>query len=169
MQVLGMSRKMTLWNLAIAKGAALDSHADEHDARRHPNHRVRLGDGFSFEGALTDLDETIRLARQTVDMTQENHPNLAWQLHNLRIRLSARYSRTGEITDLEEALQFAKQVVDMTPKDHPSRARLLNVLANRLGDRYLRTGAMADLEESIQVGRQVIMRLQNSIRSEQCT
>jgi hypothetical protein len=131
MQVLGMSQKMTLWNLAIAKDAALDSHTDEHDAHRHPNHRVRLGDRFSFQGALTNLDETIRLARQTVNITPENHPNRAWRLHNLRIRLSARYSSTGAITDLEEAIQLAKQVVNMTPKDHPSWVGLLNGLTWR--------------------------------------
>jgi tetratricopeptide (TPR) repeat protein len=102
------------------------------------------------------IDKTIRVARQAVDMTPENHPNRAWRLHNLRIRLSARYSRTGAITDLEEAIQLARQVVDMTPKDHPNRAEKLNGLANQLSDRYLRTGAMADLEESIQVGRQVV-------------
>jgi tetratricopeptide (TPR) repeat protein len=105
---------------------------------------------------MADLDEAVRLARQAVDMTPENHQNRAWQLHNLRIRLSARYSRTGAITDLEEAIQLARQIVDMTPKHYPNRAEKLNGLANRLGDRYLRTGAMADLEESIQVARQAV-------------
>ncbi|KAH6696609.1 CHAT domain-containing protein [Leptodontidium sp. MPI-SDFR-AT-0119] len=151
-----MSQKMVFSNLAVVKDAASDSHADEQDARRHPSLRVQLRDGFSFEGSLTDLDETIRLARKAADTTPENHPDRAWRLYDLRIRLNARYSRTGAIADLEEGIQLARQILNLTSKDHPNRAGLLNGLANRLSDRYLRTGAIADLEESIQVGKQAI-------------
>jgi tetratricopeptide (TPR) repeat protein len=154
--VPGMSQKMIPSNLTIAKDAGLDSRADEHDTHDSNNLQVLLRDGFSFEGSLTDLDKTIRLARQAADMTPEDHPDRAWRLYDLRIRLNARYSRTGALADLEEGIQLVRQIVEITSKDHPYRVGLLNGLANRLSDRYQRTGAIADLEESIQIGKQVV-------------
>jgi len=42
MNVLGISQKLVLSKLPIAKGAAFDSHADEHNAQCHPETRVAL-------------------------------------------------------------------------------------------------------------------------------
>ncbi|KAH6871883.1 CHAT domain-containing protein [Thelonectria olida] len=66
---------------------------------------VRLGDRYSRTGAMADLEEAIRVAREAVKATPEDHPDRAGRLNNLGGRLSDRYSRTRAIADLEGAKQ----------------------------------------------------------------
>lgn len=48
---------------------------------------------------------TTLLARQTVDATPDNHPDLVARLNNLSFALGDRYSSTGTTVDQEEAIQ----------------------------------------------------------------
>ena len=89
---------------------------------------------------MDDLEEAIRLARQAVDTTPGDHPNLAAYLSNLGTKLSHQYKRTGKIDNLEEAIQVAQQAVKVTPQDHPDLAGFLNNLGNKLESRYERAG-----------------------------
>jgi tetratricopeptide (TPR) repeat protein len=117
---------------------------------------TQLGNRYSRTGAITDLEEAIRVIQEAVKATPEDHPDWAGYLHNLGIQLRNRYLRTGAITDLEEAIRVAQEAVKATPEDHPDRAGYLNNLGTQLGDRYSRTGAITDLEEAIQVTQEAI-------------
>ena len=105
---------------------------------------------------MEDLEEAILVARQAVDVTPKDHPDLAGWLNNLGTKLESRYERTGEMEDLKEALRVARQAVDVTPEDHPDLAGRLNNLGTKLERRYERTGKIEDLEEAIQVARQAV-------------
>ncbi|PQE18220.1 TPR domain-containing protein [Rutstroemia sp. NJR-2017a WRK4] len=105
---------------------------------------------------MDDLDEAIRIGREAVDATPEDHLARTARLNNLGRHLSDRYSRTGVMNDLEEAIRIGREAVDTIPEDHIARAGLLNNLGNRLGDKYSRTGAMSDLEEAIRIGREAV-------------
>ncbi|KAL8634707.1 MAG: hypothetical protein Q9228_007713, partial [Teloschistes exilis] len=58
---------------------------------------------------MEDLGEAIRVARQAVKATPEDHPDLAGRLNNLGVQLTRRYERTGQMEDLEEAIRVARQ------------------------------------------------------------
>ena len=58
---------------------------------------------------MEDLEEAIRVARQAVDVTPKNHPNLAAMLNNLGTKLGRRYKRMGKIKDLKKAIQVTQQ------------------------------------------------------------
>lgn len=105
-------------------------------------------------GKIEDLEEAIRVARQAVEITPEDHPDLAGRLNNLGTKLSRRYDRTRKMDDLEEAIQVARQAVKVTPEEHPDLAAWLNNLGTKLESRYKCTRKMEDLEEAIRAGRQ---------------
>jgi tetratricopeptide (TPR) repeat protein len=102
------------------------------------------------------LEEAIRVTRQAVKVTPDDHPDLAAWLNNLGTMLKGRYQRTGAMDDLEEAIRVTRQAVKVTPDDHPDLAAWLSNLGSKLQRRYQRTGAMDDLEEAIRVTRQAV-------------
>jgi tetratricopeptide (TPR) repeat protein len=114
------------------------------------NLRIKLSSSYSRTGSVPDLEESIQLARQIVNMTPERYPDRAEKLNGLANRLGDRYLRLGLIADLDESIQLARQAVDAAPEGYPNRGMYLNDLAVSLNDRYMRTGAMAALEEAIQ-------------------
>ncbi|RYP58987.1 hypothetical protein DL771_011041 [Monosporascus sp. 5C6A] len=145
---------------------AVDATPQDHPDRaaRLNNLGNRLGDRYSRTGAMSDLEEAIgmdleeaiRVAREAVDATPQDHPDRAGWLNNLGNRLGDRYSRTGAMSDLEEAIGLVREALDATPQDHPDRAGGLNNLGVLLSDRYSRTGAMSDLEEAIGMVREAV-------------
>ncbi|KAF7174324.1 hypothetical protein CNMCM6106_008548 [Aspergillus hiratsukae] len=130
--------------------------SDDHPERHR---RVKILDAMAArqEGeAMADLEESIRVAREAVNATPEDHPHRPALLHNLGIGLGDRYSRTRAMADLEESIRVAKEALSATPEGHPGRGQYLSNLGIHLGHRYSRTGAMADLEESIRVAREAV-------------
>ncbi|KAJ4240578.1 hypothetical protein NW760_000861 [Fusarium oxysporum] len=105
---------------------------------------------------MKDLEEAIQAARQAVELTPDDHPDLAARFNGLGNQLSCRYERTGEMKDLEEAIQAARQAIELTPDNHPNLAGRLDGLRTKLSRRYERTGEMKDLEEAIQAARQAV-------------
>ncbi|KAF7502886.1 hypothetical protein GJ744_004955 [Endocarpon pusillum] len=117
---------------------------------------TKLSCRYERTGKIENLEEAIRVARQVIEVTPDDHPNLAAGLNNLGNKLESRYKRTGRIEDLEEAIRVARQAVKITPDDHPDLAGRLNNLGSKLGCRYERIGKIEDLEEAIRVTRQAI-------------
>ncbi|KAJ5117770.1 hypothetical protein N7448_011402 [Penicillium atrosanguineum] len=105
---------------------------------------------------MTDLEEAIRVSRQAVQATPNDHPQLIGWLNNLANELESRYDRTGQIDDLEEAIRVSRQAIQATPSNHPEITWLLNSLGNKLGRRYERRGLIEDLDEAIRVYRQAV-------------
>ncbi|KAF2465628.1 uncharacterized protein BDR25DRAFT_239619, partial [Lindgomyces ingoldianus] len=114
----------------------------------------KLGRRYERTGKMEDLEKAIRVARQAVEVTPDDHPDLAGRLNNLGNKLKSRYKRTGKMEDLEEAIRVARQAVEVTPDDHPHLAACLNNLGNKLESRYERTGKMENLEEATRVTQQ---------------
>ena len=65
-------------------------------------------DRYERTGAMGDLEEAIRLARQAVQVTPDDHPDPAAYLTNLGNKLKSRYGRTEAADDLEEAIQVSE-------------------------------------------------------------
>ncbi|EFQ34253.1 TPR domain-containing protein [Colletotrichum graminicola M1.001] len=126
------------------------------------NLSIRLSDRFKRTGAMMDLEESIEIARQTVEAIPGNHLDRVGALSNLSNRLGERYSRTRELSDLEESVSLARQAVEASPPEHPIRAAMLNNLAYRLHDLSVHTHAMEDAEEAVQIAEQAVEANPNS-------
>ena len=59
---------------------------------------------YKRTGKIEDLEEAIRLSRQTVVITPIDYPDLAVYLNGLGTQLERRYERTGKIEDVKEAI-----------------------------------------------------------------
>ena len=77
---------------------------------------------------MEDLEEAIRKVQQAVEITPQDHPDLAMYLNNLGYVLEKRFDRIGRMEDLEESIHKAQQAVENTPKDHPNLADWSNNL-----------------------------------------
>lgn len=102
------------------------------------------------------LDESIKAARQAVDATPENHPDVATRLNVLAMRLGERFDSFGAIGDLDYGIMAARQAVYATPKDSIYRAERLNNLGVDLGNRFRMTRSITDLEEAIEITREAV-------------
>ncbi|OQD86481.1 hypothetical protein PENSOL_c086G02756, partial [Penicillium solitum] len=51
----------------------------------------------------------IRVSRQAVQATPDDHPDRAGRLYGLAVDLGHRFERTEELDDLEEAIQVSRQ------------------------------------------------------------
>jgi tetratricopeptide (TPR) repeat protein len=116
----------------------------------------RLSDRYTRIGKTEDLEEAISHARRAVEITPQDHPNLAIWLNNLGNMLSYQYARTDKTEDLEEAISHARRAVEITPQNHPALARRLNNLGNMLSERCARTSKTEDLEEAISYSRRAV-------------
>ncbi|KAK2750080.1 hypothetical protein FQN57_004572 [Myotisia sp. PD_48] len=102
------------------------------------------------EVQTADLEFSIRLLRNKVDVTPDDHPDIAVYLVDLGMLLDRLYNLTGEIKYLDEAIQMVQRAIEISP-DHPDLMDSLGCLEIMLGRRYQRLGTMGDLEEAVNV------------------
>ncbi|KAI9671220.1 MAG: hypothetical protein M1817_003727 [Caeruleum heppii] len=116
-----------------------------------------LLDRFHRTGSVVDLEDSIRLLTQAVQLTpRQDDPNRARFLSNLGVSFSARYHRTGVMADLDESLRLKREVLDSGPGDSRNRPSYLTNLGCGLLSRFSSTGALDDLEDAIRLIREAL-------------
>ncbi|PWI65081.1 hypothetical protein PCL_07380 [Purpureocillium lilacinum] len=135
-------------------------------------------DGFSRTGVIRYLDESICIARQAVDGTQDDNSEKARRLDNLGVRLGNRFSRIqvapyiGEAilaaadidnivraaADIDEAIHVGRQAIiaASTDDNNPARARYFNDLGASLHLRFSYVRVKKDLDEAVRVFQKAI-------------
>jgi tetratricopeptide (TPR) repeat protein len=106
---------------------------------------------YGHTGAMEDLEEAIRVARQAIAARSRNHPDFATMLNNLAFRLSSRYERTERVNDLHEAARLAARATRITHDDHPALAAILSDLGSILSRLYDCKEALDTLDWAVQV------------------
>ena len=129
---------------------------DPHRAKILSNLGAALRVGFEHTGAVVILDEAIRVGRQAVQATSDNHPDRAAMLSNLGATLLVGFEHTGAVEVMDEAVRALQDAVAATSDQHPGRAGALSNLGGALRARFQRTKGMQDLDEAIRVGRQAV-------------
>ncbi|OCK90888.1 uncharacterized protein K441DRAFT_577491, partial [Cenococcum geophilum 1.58] len=64
----------------------------------------KLKSRYKHTEKIENLKEAILIARQAVDVTPKDYPDLVAMLNNLEINLKSQYKCIGKIGDLKEAL-----------------------------------------------------------------
>ncbi|MFF3228854.1 hypothetical protein ACFYV7_39095 [Nocardia suismassiliense] len=109
---------------------------------------ANLNKRYHLLGDVTDLDESVTIARQALAAEQDfaEHPylrsNLASFLHDL-------FHAKERAADLDEAIDCSRSAVAATPATDPNWARRLGKLAEVLLQRYHLANNVEDLSESI--------------------
>ena len=117
--------------------------------KRYPSRYKQLG-------AIQDLDESINLGREVLDLHPQGHHDQPMSLHNLADGLSLRYKQLGAMQDLDESIILGREALDLCPQGHPDRSMPLNNLADFLSFRYKQRRAMLDLDEVIVLDREAL-------------
>ncbi|EXK79186.1 hypothetical protein FOQG_16176 [Fusarium oxysporum f. sp. raphani 54005] len=98
---------------------------------------------------MGDLEEATKTARQAVESTPDDHPDLAGMLSNLGNKLQVRYERTGEMRDLEQSSSYlleAWSCVNAVPFHRvTAAAKCLKLLATQ-----------NRVDEGIDLGRRIL-------------
>ncbi|KAF5682502.1 hypothetical protein FCIRC_4936 [Fusarium circinatum] len=95
-------------------------------------------------------DEAIKLAKEAISMTPDDHNDQAKWLGNLATHLLERFDRSWNLNDLQDAINAASKAADLTPNG-PTKALYLDAVADGLNRKYDKMGQLADLEEGIRM------------------
>ncbi|CAH0044574.1 unnamed protein product [Clonostachys solani] len=106
--------------------------------------------------SMDDLDESIRLGRQTVKEASETHPLRAIFCNNCSGHLCRRFDATGSFPDIEEAIELQKEALRLTPQDAEHRVGILANHRHALQARYSQTDVLSDLVDGISYGRECL-------------
>ncbi|KAF9768796.1 hypothetical protein IL306_013849, partial [Fusarium sp. DS 682] len=120
---------------------------------------LQLGQKYKTVGAISYLDESIRLLREATDTVTDDDPNKARMMSALSLQLGERYTRQKSISDLDEAILIARDAIDSGLEDDPIMPKLFSDLGSLLVDRYLGKGVKWDLDEAIDFSRQAVARV----------
>ncbi|KAJ7852570.1 TPR-like protein [Mycena leptocephala] len=104
---------------------------------------------FKRFGDLSDLNKSIIMKEDAVQLTPEGHPDMPAMLSNLGNSLLSCFKRLGDLSDLSKSIIMKEDAVQLTPDGHPDKPGRLNNLGNSLLGRFERLGDLSDLNKSI--------------------
>ena len=110
-----------------------------------------LSKRYESSGSAADLEESIRLFTEALELRPAGHPDRADMLSNFARGLRRRYECSGSLGDLDESIRLSTEALKLCPTGHPRRAITVHSLARALDCRYERSGYSGDLEESIRL------------------
>ncbi|KAJ7089150.1 CHAT domain-containing protein [Mycena epipterygia] len=108
-----------------------------------------LLDRFERLGDLSNLNKSIMMFEDAVQLTPDGHPGKPERLNNLGNSLSHRFERLGDLSDLNKSIMVFEDAVQLTPDGHPDKPGRLNNLGSSLLGRFERLGDLSDLNKSI--------------------
>ncbi|KAH7889176.1 CHAT domain-containing protein [Phlebopus sp. FC_14] len=104
----------------------------------------------------TDPDESVRRAKELLELTPSGHPDHLESLFILEKALDVAYFRHGHQADLDSCIQVAREALGLTPVGHPKRLQALKLLQSALARRYKNRLGMADLAERRQLSQEIL-------------
>lgn len=118
---------------------------------------ISLVKKYGERKAIGNLEEAIRIERETVDATPQDLPQRQIILTQLGNRLLYKYSRTGNLEDLNESIRIGWEAVQLGPRNGMKDwVQCLNSFTGCLEERYARTSALSDLEQTISLRRKIV-------------
>ncbi|KAF5558714.1 hypothetical protein FPHYL_7305 [Fusarium phyllophilum] len=103
----------------------------------------------SLTQRLEDLEEALRLGRQAVDLTLDDHGDRAACVNTLAVQFSYMPKKNGLMSHLNEAIRHGQKALDATGENHPERANRLVNQGGRYGDLFWETKDKEHLDAAI--------------------
>ncbi|TEB36668.1 hypothetical protein FA13DRAFT_1076790 [Coprinellus micaceus] len=111
---------------------------------------------FELIGTTLDLDRSISLHREALDLRPLGHKDRAMSLNNLAVALGFRLAIVDTIDDINEVIHLQREALELRPPGHVDRALSLLNLANTFRPRFQKTASIADLDECILLSREAV-------------
>lgn len=109
----------------------------------------RLRFRFYAISSAADLDGSIRLMREAVEIAPSETPEESKRLFILAHTLHERSEVNADPTDLDESIRIATEAINRTPSDHPKLAERLTLLAKWLWERFIKAEDLGALNAAI--------------------
>ncbi|KAJ7639988.1 CHAT domain-containing protein [Mycena polygramma] len=106
-----------------------------------------------------DLDKSIRVLRDAVDFTPDDHPAKPHMLRSLGHALYVRFDQLGDIQDVNESVSMGNNAVELVPDGHPDKPYVLKAVAGFLRTRFERLGDLGDLNKSISMAADAVQQM----------
>ncbi|KAF4946510.1 hypothetical protein FGADI_11148 [Fusarium gaditjirri] len=111
-----------------------------------------LAASLTTSNKASELEEMIRSAEKSVELSLEDHPGRPFYLSVLSMALHRRFMKTGRSRDLNLAIDFGVEAYNLTLgdtlQDCGNRYLASDQLSFCLQHKYLREGIPSDLEQS---------------------
>ncbi|KAJ6564551.1 CHAT domain-containing protein [Mycena capillaripes] len=115
------------------------------------NHGNSLLTRFEQVGDMDDLNKSVSMIEDAVQLSPDGHPGKPSILNNLGNSLLARFGRLGNLDDLNKSMLMGEDAVYLTPDGHPDKPLRLNNLGNSLCRRFQQLGNLDDFTKSMSV------------------
>jgi tetratricopeptide (TPR) repeat protein len=104
---------------------------------------------FERLGDLGDINKSVLMFQDAVQLTPDGHPDKPSRLSNLGSLLYHRFGQLGGLSDINKSVLMKEDAVQLTPDGHPYRPSLLNNLGTLLFYRFEQLGDLNDLNQSV--------------------
>lgn len=109
-----------------------------------------LATRFDQKGQENDLEESVLLLTEALQLRPLSHSSRAGYLNNLASNLLTRFQKSGgQYRDLEDAIILNREALSLRPLSHPHRSSTLDNLAIALQTRFLHGSDIQDLNDAI--------------------
>jgi tetratricopeptide (TPR) repeat protein len=100
-----------------------------------------------------DIEESIALNREVLDLQSSLYPNQFRALYHLANALITRFQGMGQLDDLDESISLLRKASGLAFSE---KRVVLNTLGNALMERFRQTNQLNDMEESISLNREAL-------------
>ncbi|KAJ7124221.1 CHAT domain-containing protein [Mycena epipterygia] len=126
------------------------------DSECHGDLGVALRHRFEQLGNVEDLKESVRMARQAVELTLDDDPDKHGWMNNLGTSLRLRFEHLADLRDIDESVMMLQQSAELIPDSHYNKPVVFNNLSVSLYLRFERTGNVDDIDRSVSVCQRAI-------------
>ncbi|KAH6641967.1 CHAT domain-containing protein [Boeremia exigua] len=116
---------------------------------------IRLQIRHEESKRIADLNESIQLLREAIEITPHENPDRLLMLTHLGTGLARRFVAEQNEADLEESIQMARLALSEST-EHNDKVKAMSNLADRLRDRYEQKRDFPDLQESIKHAQRAV-------------
>ncbi|KAJ7743643.1 hypothetical protein B0H16DRAFT_1008648 [Mycena metata] len=128
-----------------------------------PGHAIYLADlgrsllhRFERLGSLLDINRSVLMFEEAVQLTPDGHPDKPSRLNNLGNSLLGRFKQLGDLSDINKSILMKEEAVQLTPDGHPDKPSLLNNLGSSLLGRFERLGSLSDINKSVSMFEEAV-------------
>ena len=104
---------------------------------------------FERLGDVSDINESVLMKQDAVQLTPDGHPDRPSRLNNLGNSLHRRFQQLGEPSDINESILKLQEAVQLTPEGHPDKPSWLNNLGTSLLCRFEQLCDLSGINESV--------------------
>jgi tetratricopeptide (TPR) repeat protein len=104
---------------------------------------------FERYGDLSDINKSVLICEDAVQLTSDGHPEKPSSLSNLGHSLLHRFEQLGDLSDINKSVMMYEGAVQLTPDGNSGKPYILSCLGNSLFKRFEQLGDLSDINKSV--------------------